>query len=46
MNLHIESQISQKKVNLMYNKAKVGLILSGNTGENTQGIKKCMLFII
>lgn len=37
MNLTLKSEVCQFTVNKLYNKSKVGLILSGNTGENQQG---------
>ena len=38
MDLTLKSEINQYEVNKLYNKSKVGLILSGNTGENQQGL--------
>lgn len=40
MNLTLKSDISQHTVNDLYNSSKLGLILSGNTGENQQGLNE------
>jgi glycosyltransferase involved in cell wall biosynthesis len=38
MNLIVKSEINPSEVNKIYQQSKVGLMLSGNTGENQQGL--------
>ena len=40
MNLTLKTEINSNEVIDIYNQSKVGLILSGNTGENVQGWKE------
>ena len=40
MNLTLKTEINSNEVIDIYNQSKVGLILSGNTGETVQGGKK------
>lgn len=40
MDLTLKSEITQQEVQELYNKSKVGLILSGCTGENQQGLNE------
>ena len=40
MNLQLKTEIYPNEVINIYNQSKVGLILSGNTGENVQGWKE------
>jgi hypothetical protein len=40
MDCTIKSEISRCDVNLLYQESKCGLILSGNTGENQQGLNE------
>lgn len=40
MNLTLKTEININEVNTIYQESKVGLILSGNTGENVQGLNE------